>query len=82
MKHGLISSRKGGKVMSMVSVCVVVLGWLICKVVTAVAQQKRPVETVLDGSNKEFDSYCKNVTPGEGRLLAWHQATSCAWLCF
>ncbi|MEW6584274.1 MAG: cysteine rich repeat-containing protein [Nitrospirota bacterium] len=32
--------------------------------------EKGPVETVLDGCKKEFETYCKNVTPGEGRLLA------------
>jgi len=36
----------------------------------AVAQQKGPVETVLDGCKTELDSFCKNVTPGEGRVLA------------
>jgi hypothetical protein len=24
----------------------------------------------LEGCNKEFETYCKDVTPGEGRLLA------------
>ena len=27
-------------------------------------------QTVLDGCKKELASYCKDVTPGEGRLLA------------
>ena len=44
--------------------CVMFLGGI------AVAQQKGPVETVVEGCSKEIDSYCKNVTPGEGRLLA------------
>jgi len=44
--------------------CVVFLGGI------AVAQQKGPVEKVLEGCSKEFETYCKNVTPGEGRLLA------------
>ena len=34
------------------------------------AAEKGPVETVLDGCKKEFETYCKDVTPGEGRLLA------------
>lgn len=34
------------------------------------ATEKGPVDTVLDGCNKEIEMYCKNVTPGEGRLLA------------
>ncbi len=44
--------------------CVMFLGGI------AVAQQKGPVEKVLDGCSKEFETYCKNVTPGEGRLIA------------
>ncbi|MEW6587029.1 MAG: cysteine rich repeat-containing protein [Nitrospirota bacterium] len=34
------------------------------------AAEKGPVESVLDGCKKEFETYCKDVTPGEGRLLA------------
>lgn len=34
------------------------------------AAEKGPVETVLDGCKKELEIYCKDVTPGEGRLLA------------
>ena len=34
------------------------------------AAEKGPVETVLDGCKKELETYCKDVTPGEGRLLA------------
>ena len=37
---------------------------------TAFAEEKGPVETVLDGCQKEIETYCKNVTPGEGRVLA------------
>ena len=44
--------------------CVVFLGGI------AVAQQKAPVEKVLDGCSKEVETYCKNVTPGNGRLLS------------
>jgi hypothetical protein len=32
--------------------------------------KKGPVETFLEGCEAELDSYCKDVTPGEGRLLA------------
>ena len=56
--------------MKRVSVCLAV----ICSVVLlggiAAAQQKGPVERVLEGCSTEFETYCKNVTPGEGRLLA------------
>ena len=34
------------------------------------AADKGPVDTVLEGCQKEFETYCKNVTPGEGHLLA------------
>ncbi|MGE5840636.1 MAG: cysteine rich repeat-containing protein [Deltaproteobacteria bacterium] len=36
----------------------------------AAAAEKGPVETVLEGCKTELDSFCKNVTPGEGRILA------------
>jgi len=36
----------------------------------ATAQQKGPVEVVTEGCNQEIGSFCKNVTPGEGRVLA------------
>jgi hypothetical protein len=29
-----------------------------------------PVEVVAEGCKKEMDTYCKDVTPGEGRILA------------
>ena len=28
------------------------------------------VQSVINGCNKELNEYCKNVTPGDGRLLA------------
>jgi hypothetical protein len=34
------------------------------------AQQKGPVDTVMQGCKQELDQYCKNVTKGEGRVLA------------
>ena len=56
--------------MRKMSMCLVVFGCVVFLGGIAVAQQKGPIETVLDGCTKEFESYCKNVTPGEGRLLA------------
>ena len=44
--------------------CVVFLGGI------AVAQQKVRVEKVLDGCSKEVETYCKDVTPGKGRILS------------
>jgi len=29
-----------------------------------------PVEIMVDGCKQELNTYCKNVTPGEGRVLA------------
>jgi hypothetical protein len=31
---------------------------------------KGPIETFNDGCKKELETYCKDVTPGEGRLIA------------
>lgn len=36
----------------------------------AVAQQKGLADIVADGCKTEIDSFCKSVTPGEGRVLA------------
>ena len=36
----------------------------------AFAADKDLTEMVLEGCKKEFETYCKNVTPGEGRLRA------------
>ena len=44
--------------------CVLFLGGI------AVAQQKAPAERVLEGCSKDVETYCKNVTPGQGRLLS------------
>ena len=34
------------------------------------AETKGPVEVVVDGCKKEINAYCKEVKPGEGRVLA------------
>jgi hypothetical protein len=36
----------------------------------ATAPTKGPMEIVEDGCKAELDTYCKNVTQGEGRVLA------------
>jgi hypothetical protein len=51
-------------VMSMILCLVMLLGGL------ALAEEKGPVETVLDGCKKDIETYCKGVKPGEGRILA------------
>ena len=38
--------------------------------VTSAAAQQPLAEQVLDGCKTELESWCKSVTPGEGRLLA------------
>ena len=37
---------------------------------TQVLADQDLVESVLNGCEKELDTYCKDVTPGEGRILA------------
>ena len=44
--------------------CVVFLGGI------AVAQEKTPVEKVMDGCSSEIQTYCKDVTPGKGRIVS------------
>ncbi len=47
----------------------IVLGLLVIFAVPAAAQ-KSLVKTVADGCKSEIQTYCKDVTPGEGRILA------------
>jgi hypothetical protein len=49
--------------------CLVVLGCLLFVSGVAVAQQSL-VDIVAKGCKTELETYCKDVTPGEGRLLA------------
>jgi hypothetical protein len=46
-----------------------IVGMLFLIVMPAAAQQG-PVQTVTDGCKTELESYCKDVTPGDGRVLA------------
>ena len=50
----------------------VILGILaLCfGMVTSVSAQQSLIETVANGCKTEIESYCKTVTPGEGRVLA------------
>jgi hypothetical protein len=43
---------------------------LIFMVATVASAGESLVETVANGCKKELKSYCTNVTPGEGRILA------------
>ena len=47
----------------------VVLGFMFLVAMPAIAGQDL-VKTVADGCKTELETYCKNVTPGEGRILA------------
>jgi hypothetical protein len=61
---------------------VITIGILLCVTIICAgpvtAQQKKPgeaavegvIETVATGCEKELVAYCKDVTPGEGRVLA------------
>ena len=49
--------------------CLAAIGLALLFVGSALAQEG-VVQTVTEGCNKEINSYCKGVTPGEGRLLA------------
>ena len=50
-----------------VLLAVVCMIFMLCGSVFA---GKDPVTTVTTGCQKEIDNYCKNVTMGEGRILA------------
>ena len=47
----------------------VVLG-IVFLFVMPVAGEQNLVQTVADGCKAELEKYCKDVTPGEGRILA------------
>lgn len=43
---------------------------MICTIAGSASAQKPLLETVTKGCEKELTTYCKDVTPGEGRVLA------------
>ena len=49
--------------------CMLVLMGVLLLATSAFAEAD-PVSTVANGCKKEIDTYCKMVTPGEGRILA------------
>lgn len=49
--------------------CLMVIGLVFLFVASALAQEGL-VRTVTEGCKTELETYCKNVTPGEGRGLA------------
>jgi len=49
--------------------CLLVIGLVFLFAGSALAQEKL-VQIVADGCKAEIQTYCKGVTPGEGRVLA------------
>jgi len=72
-----IKEKEGG-VMRNVILIYCLMSIMISSAGTASTEQKGPVEaaaqrivdTVAKGCEKELSTYCKEVTPGEGRILA------------
>lgn len=50
--------------------CIIVLVAMTIGVVGKLSAQETLIETVATGCKTELETYCKNVTPGEGRILA------------
>jgi len=58
------------EVMKKILICLVVVGCMQFIGGWAFAAEKGPVETFAEGCQKEIDTYCKDVIPGKGRVLA------------
>jgi hypothetical protein len=56
--------------MKKIAKSLVILGLTALLGGTAFAAEKGPVEVVTEGCKKELQTYCKEVTPGKGRILA------------
>ena len=52
-----------------ITISLVALGCMLLLGGIALAEQG-PVEIVAEGCKKDIETYCKGVTPGEGRILA------------
>jgi hypothetical protein len=53
--------------------CLVLIGLfvMVCFLAgSTFAEEQGPVEIVAEGCKKDIETYCKGVTPGEGRILA------------
>ena len=55
--------------MRRLGICLLILGGFFLLVTPGMAQQTL-IDTVTTGCKAELEKYCKNVTPGEGRVLA------------
>ena len=51
-------------------ICIAVLGCMLFSGMSSYAEEKGIVQTVADGCKQELETYCKGVTPGDGRVLA------------
>lgn len=56
--------------MRSVAMCLAAVCLIVFLVGPVAAQDKGPVATVIDGCKAEIEGFCKNVSPGEGRILA------------
>jgi hypothetical protein len=68
-------NKKEETIMRTTSIFNIALCLMLLLAVSAGAQQSL-VETVANGCKTEIDAYCKDVTPGEGRVLACLYARS------
>jgi hypothetical protein len=55
--------------MRRLGICLLILGGVFLLVTPGMAQQTL-IDTVTTGCKTELEKYCKDVTPGEGRVLA------------
>ncbi len=56
--------------MKTISILSIAISVTLLFAISAGAGEKSLVETVANGCRTEIDTYCKDVTPGEGRMLA------------
>jgi hypothetical protein len=62
--------NKEEEVMKKLWICLAVVGCMLLMGGRVFAAQKGPVETFAEGCQKEITTYCKDVIPGNGRVLA------------
>ena len=62
--------------MRSISILSIALSVTLLFAISAGAEEQSLVETVANGCKAELDTYCKDVTPGEGRILACLYARS------
>jgi hypothetical protein len=68
--HRAVKNKPKEEVMKTMVICMVVLGCMMLVGGSAYAAEKGLVDMVADGCKTEINTYCKGVTPGEGRVLA------------